>query len=129
MGIAFKAFGKSGLSSGTNDMMITAAAVMLLIFSLLWLFFRRKEAKTPLALDRGFLAVAILSGLLSCLYNRLNIYLAGILDAILFFPFFNGGVVLASAVWSVLFTKEKMDARKAFGLFLGIAAIAVIGVF
>ena len=129
VGIAFKAFGKSGLSSGTNDMMIMAAAVMLLIFSPLWLFFRRKEAKSAPALGRGFFVVAILSGLLACLYNRLNIYLAGILDAILFFPFFNGGVVLTSAVCSVLFTKEKMDVRKAVGLFLGIAAIAVIGVF
>ena len=127
VGIAFKAFGKSGLSGGTNDMMIAAATVMLLLFSLLWLFFRRREA-APSVLGRGFFAVAIASGLLSCLYNRLNIYLAGVMDAILFFPFFNGGVVLFSAICSVLFTKEKMSARKATGLLLGIAAITVIGV-
>ena len=129
VGIAFKAFGRSGLSDATNDMMITAAFVMLLLFSLLWLFFRHKEAKDAPALGRDFLAIAVTSGLLSCLYNRLNIYLAGVLDAIIFFPFFNGGVVLFSAVCSVLFTKERMDIRKATGLLLGITSIAVIGVF
>ncbi len=129
VGIAFKAFSKSEAAAGANDMMIAASLLMSLLF--LWpaLFAGKKEPRGASAPDLRFLLYACASGLLSCLYNRLNITLSGVLDAILFFPFFNGGVVLLSALCSVLFTKERLRPAQVAGLFLGTAGIAVIGIF
>ena len=125
VGISFKAFSKTAASA--NDMMIVAALVMSLLFLLLCLSARGQRAHAG-GIDRHFLWIAVGSGLLSCAYNRLNIYLSGELDAIVFFPFFNGGVVIISAICSVLFTKERLSARRIAGLLLGTAAIAIIGI-
>ena len=128
VGIAFKTFAKNGGGADAGDMMCVAAAVMALLFLPFYLVSKKRE-DAPERIDRRFLLLALGSGLLSCLYNRLNITLSGALDAIIFFPFFNGGVVILTAVCSVMFTKGRLSARKAVGLLLGTAAIAVIGIF
>lgn len=129
VGISFKAFAKSGAGESAGDMMCVAAAVMAVIYLPLYLTARKKEGDKSAAPDRRFLPLAIASGLLACLYNRLNITLSGALDAIIFFPFFNGGVVILTTVCSVIFTKEGLSPMRIIGLLLGTAAIAVIGIF
>ena len=66
-----------------------------------------------------FCIFAVLSGCLSCLYNRLNIYLSGALDAVIFFPAFNGGVIIASTLLGVICLKEKLSRWQTAGIFLG----------
>ena len=128
VGISFKAFaGADGGSAG--DMMCIAAAVMVLFFLPLYLAARGKAGRSMGEDMRRFIPLAVASGLLSCLYNRLNISLSGALAATIFFPFFNGGVILLTALCGVALTREKLTLRKATGLLLGILAIAVIGVF
>ena len=124
VGICFKAFSKTAASA--NDMMIVAAFVMSLLFFVLCLTAGRGQAMG--GIDRRFLVIAVASGLCSCLYNRMNIGLSGALDAIVFFPFFNGGVVILSTICSVLFTKERLSALRIVGLLLGTVAIAIIGI-
>ena len=77
---------------------------------------------------RLFIILALVSGLLSCLYNRLNIYLSGALDGVIFFPSFNGGVVVLSTVVSMIIFKEKLSAKQLIGLLLGISGICIIGI-
>lgn len=66
---------------------------------------------------------------MSCGYNRLNITLSGTLDAILFFPAFNGGVIFLSAILSVFCLREKMSLCRTLGIFIGIVSICIIGIF
>lgn len=126
VGITFKAFSKSGNGAYTGDMMFVSSAVMAVSFFIMCLSSggvrMTKEGR------RGFLSYALVSGLLSCLYNRLNISLSGALDAIVFFPVFNGGVVLLSALLSVLICRERLSLRQWVGLAMGTAAICIIGI-
>ena len=78
--------------------------------------------------SRSFIAFAVLSGILSCLYNRLNVFLTGNMDALIFFPSFNGGVVLLSAVLSALICGERLKTTQLIGLAVGISAICLIGI-
>ena len=129
VGISFKAFGKSGAGDSAGDMMCIAAAIMALLYLPLYLTARKKEGGKGADPDRRFIPIAIASGLLACCYNRLNITLSGALDAIIFFPFFNGGVIILTTVCSVIFTKEGLRPTQVAGILLGTAAIAVIGIF
>lgn len=130
VGITFKAFSKSGNGAFAGDMMLVSAVIMVLSFAAMSAFsggFRLKES--PAAGKKTFLLLAILSGILSCVYNRLNIYTSGEVDAIIFFPCFNGGVILLSAVLSVILCGEKLTGKQKIGILVGIAAIIVTGVF
>lgn len=80
-------------------------------------------------MSKAFILYASVSGILSCVYNRLNIYLSGALNAVVFFPAFNGGVIMLSTVLSVVLLKEKLNFRTSIGILLGIAGICIIGIF
>lgn len=89
----------------------------------------QNEAAGQKRLTGHFLKYAVVCGALSCLYNSLNIVLAGKIDAILFFPAFNGGVIMLSAVLGLLICREKLTLKQKCGILLGIAAIILIGIF
>lgn len=129
VGISFKAFGKTGKVNSAGDMMLIASVVMLFSYAVICLFVKQRNAsQQSFKIPKEFIIYALLSGCLSCVYNRMNIYLASVVDAVVFFPAFNGGVVFLSAVLSVLMLKEKLKLKTAIGIILGIAGICIIGV-
>lgn len=129
VGITFKAFGKSDAAAFGNDMMAVSALAMTAFYLALSLIVGKFDIKTvECGSVKKFIAAAMVSGVLSCLYNRLNVFLSAKLDAIIFFPFFNGGVVLISTVLSVLVCREKPSRKQLAGIFLGIISICIIGI-
>ena len=128
VGIVFKAFGKSGNLDLCSDMMVISSVVMIISYTVMSCFMKFKSDCRDCKLSRTFIILAILAGALSCVYNRLNIYLSGVLDAVVFFPSFNGGVIFLSSVLSIIITKEKLSLKQIFGILLGIMSICIIGI-
>lgn len=130
VGIVFKAFGKTGNLDYCDDMMFVSAVVMLICYLISGFAFGGFNFKSSdKTYTKYFLIYAIICGILSCLYNRLNIYLTANLNAIIFFPSFNGGVILALALLSSVFCKEKITLKQKLGILIGIIAICLIGTF
>ena len=109
-------------------MMLTSAIVMVLGNFFISLFVD-KGAENKLYISKRLWIYALISGVLSCLYNRMNIFLSGSMDAIIFFPVFNGGTVLLSTLLSMFFLKEKLVMKQIIGLMMGVLAICIIGFF
>lgn len=129
IGITFKAFSKSSLSDA-SDMMLTASVVMLAAYAVFCLFSGGFKADASTKHEkRTFVIYALVSGLLSCLYNRLNVYLSGALDGVIFFPSFNGGVIMLSTALGVVLLHERLKPRQLIGIALGIIGICMIGIF
>ena len=128
VGIVFKTFSKSGSNDCTGDMMFFAAVVMSLMLLCITLFNKRKSTAVKNKFDRKYLMLVLSCGILSCLYNRLNIYLTGQLPSIVFFPSFNGGVVLASFLMSKFILKEKLRIKQTIAILIGALAICIVGV-
>ena len=133
VGLIFKGFSKSG-GERAGDMMLVSAIVMLLCYSAICLVLRARTKKEKDETVKGgslrvFFLLAVLSGLLSCVYNRLNVYLSGALDGVIFFPSFNGGVVILSTLLGVLLLGERPKKRQLLGIFLGVVGICIIGIF
>lgn len=129
VGITFKAFSKSGNTEHTNDMMIIASFIMTVCYLLISI--KAKSIKPFLNPNnkQNFIFYALLTGLLSCVYNRLNITLSGKIDAVIFFPVFNGGVILLSCILGFLLCREKLSVKQILGIFTGCLALCVIGIF
>lgn len=131
VGIVFKAFSKSD-NGNAGDMMIVAAVVMLISYSIICLINGDFRCKLPSLIKNPvnvFIVSALVAGLLSCVYNRLNIYLSGELIGAVFFPSFNGGVVVLSTVLGIVLLREKLSVMQIFGMILGVAGICIIGIF
>ncbi len=131
VGILFKAFSKAEGGEHVGDMMLVAAVVMLL-FAGIKLAVRRcvvKGEAQGFEVSRRFVLIALINGVLGCCYNRLNISLAGKLESAVFYPCFNGGVILLSTLLGLFFLRERLTRRQAVGLALGIAAVVTVGIF
>lgn len=129
VGISFKAFGKTGKVNSAGDMMLIASVVMLASYAIICFFVKKRNAsRQNFKMQKEFIIYALLSGCLSCVYNRMNIYLTSVVDAVVFFPSFNGGVVFLSTVLSVILLKERMKLKTVLGILLGIAGICIIGI-
>lgn len=128
VGIVFKAFGKSGNLEYCGDMMFVSSIVMIISNLVICFFTGGLKPQNIAAHSRSFVAFAVLSGILSCLYNRLNVFLTGNMDTLIFFPSFNGGVVFLSAVLSALICSERLKITQLIGLAVGISAICLIGI-
>jgi len=75
----------------------------------------------------GFFTVAAGAGVLAGVLNHLNLFLIGVLPAVIFFPVCNGGTILCSAAVGRLLFKEKMTRAQGLGFVLGLAAILLLG--
>lgn len=128
VGISFKAFSKTGNSEYASDMMIVAAVVMLIAYAVICLLTKKRNTDDGRKISKEFIIYALVSGILSCVYNRLNIYLSGALNAVIFFPAFNGGVIMLSTVLSFILLKEKLNIKTSIGILLGVAGICIIGI-
>ncbi|HBL82268.1 MAG TPA: hypothetical protein DD391_06665 [Clostridiales bacterium] len=129
VGIVFKAFGKMGNLDYCGDMMFVSAVVMVICYSVICLFqggFKYSSAKKTIKNECFLYAIAC--GILSCLYNRLNIFLAGNIDAIIFFPAFNGGVILLSTFLGMWLCKEVLAQKQKIGILAGVIAICLTGI-
>jgi drug/metabolite transporter (DMT)-like permease len=129
VGLVFKAFSKSG-SEHAEDMMVIASAVMITVYSIICIINGDFKKNLPMLVHnrfKTFVITALVAGVLSCAYNRLNIYLSGELIGAIFFPCFNGGVVVLSTLLGVVLLREKPNVMQFVGIALGIIGICIIG--
>ena len=134
VGLVFKAFSKSASPDMAGDMMLVSSVIMLVSYAAICLFnggFKLKSGACDDRLRGGrklFILCALLSGFLSCVYNRLNIYLAGALPGVIFYPSFNGGVVFLSMALSIFLLREKLSRKQLSGILVGVLGIFIIGI-
>ena len=95
--------GKSTVTSGKNQIRATAGEI-----------------------SRAGFVRAVLCGLCLGAANILNLTLTGIIPAVIFFPVFNGSVVLASTALARVICGEKVTKKQALGLLLGLCGIVLI---
>lgn len=58
--------------------------------------------------------------------HSLNLYLSGVLPAILFFPIANGGLILMTAAVSMVVFREKLNVKQWVGLIMGVVIICLM---
>ncbi|MBQ4088520.1 MAG: EamA family transporter [Clostridia bacterium] len=79
---------------------------------------------------KKFVLVSVVCGIGIALCNQINMFLAGVMEAIIFYPVVNGAGMLLTTAAGIIFWKEKLSKKQWFGLVTGAAAIFLLcGVF
>jgi drug/metabolite transporter (DMT)-like permease len=102
--------------------LLTSFAVALAINGLMLLASGRKATKRPSRQSAG----GLLTGCCTGANHILNLYLSGVIPAVIFFPLVNGGGILLSALVGRLLFGEICSKRQYLGFVLGLAAILCI---
>lgn len=125
LGILQKTFSSKYGSENVNSYLFFSFLFML-IFSLVISFFSGKKYASAKRCGRKFYVCAFAAAVSIVVANKMNLYLAGALPGLVFFPVINGGTIMLSAVMSVILFKEKLRASAWVGILLGIFAIVLI---
>lgn len=129
IGVINKLFQASNAKMEIDGMMLVAAitsATVLIIFASC--INKAMNKPCPKISSRNLVFV-VLCGIVSCIYNRLNVYLAGVLPGVILFPVVNGCLIFASSVLGVLIFNEKLSKFQKLGFILGVLSIIMIGCF
>lgn len=129
VGIMQKIHQTSAYKAELNEFLIiaftTSALIMLTVLAVNIRKGRRPQAYLPL--NPRPILLAMTSGMCSGVLNNVNLYLSGVLPTVVFFPLFNGGVILLSALSARFIFREKMAARQAAGLVLATLSLCLVG--
>ena len=127
LGIFYKIFGASQVSSEVDSMMLAASAISAVFFFSFGYLLNRSRKCPPPKIYKSSLLFLISSAVAGCVYIRLNVSLSAVIPSAVFFPVSNGSLVLISTAAGYLFFKEKLKTVQTLGLLLGILAIAITG--
>lgn len=131
VGIIFKLFGRSAQAGNVDTMMLTAAVWSAVLFAVGAVAASmskrgksvRADSREKFTFPREAVIYVLACGVVSCLYNRLNISLAGMLPSVVFFPVFNGSVILISTLAGVFAFREKLRGCQIAGISVGVIAL------
>ncbi len=110
------------------DMMLIVAFGIMAFASLI-LYMLSKPKNLSIIKTKGFILNGLGLGLAIAIQNKNNLFLAGVLPSVIFFPISNGGIILGSTIAASIMFNEKLSKMQKFGLGLGIAAISIVGIF
>lgn len=78
----------------------------------------------------AWIILCVTGGICVALANQINLYLAGAMDSMIFFPVVNGGGLLLTVGTGVIFLKERFSSRQTVGMVLGIVSVLLLcGIF
>lgn len=119
-GIIFKLQQKSSCSSKVDEMLIISALTASLTF-LVTSFLLSKDSKPHV--PKSAIKFCVACGACACLYNRLNVTLTGALPGVVFFPLFNGSVIILSTLAGVFLFSERLSKSQLVGMLIGVCAL------
>lgn len=99
---------------------------------MLWLSKKKGQPVTVLTPQKrkSFAGYTLVLGLATAYLNIANTFLAGVLPSVLFFPIFNGSVMIFSALSGILLFKERLSKKQWIGISVGgVAILLLCGLF
>lgn len=127
LGIFNKIFGKSSVSDQINSMMLVASVVSFVMFMLFGALINISKKCDRPKIYRESIPYIISCGLVGCIYIRMNLWLAGVIPSVIFFPVSNGANVLLSTLLGRVAFNERLKKIQVAGILIGLGAIILIG--
>ena len=129
IGIINKLFQSSNAKTEMDSMLLVASFVSAFVLAVMaFILGGVKKTGAPKIYKSGIVYI-IACGLVSCIYNRLNVYLAGVMDGALLFPLSNGTLLLLNNLTGIILFKERLSKLQIVGMIIGLLSIVMIGCF
>lgn len=128
IGVMQKIHQSSAFKEELNAFLVIAFAVSAFLSGVVALLLRKKESGSEENRnDRGGMMLLIflmlVSGVCVAVNNKLNLYLSGVIDSVIFFPVVNGGGLVLTTLASLLIFKERLRGKQWIGILHGIASV------
>lgn len=105
---------------------LTIAYCTMFLISLFVFFITKKNAKAMVQNKKRFITVGIVVGIITGAYSSVNLFLAGTLDSLIYYPVANGGALLFTVLISVLLFRERPTSKKIIGFVLGLISVVLL---
>ncbi len=76
--------------------------------------------------SKGLIVLMVICGIFTAGIHKINLYLSGVMESVVFFPVINGGSLMGTMMVSLLLFKEKLSLKKWVGIIIGIIAVILI---
>jgi len=86
-----------------------------------------KKTPSSFSLKSNAIPMAAFCGVFMGIVHLLNLYLAGAMKKIIFFPVVNGGLIFVTLIAGLIFFKERLDKTQWIGIIIGTVALSLIG--
>lgn len=130
VGVMQKAHQSSPHKDELGIFLVIAFVISAIFSAALSMYYKYKKCRRITVLSgeklRKFVVVGAVSGVGIALCNQINMYLAGVMDAIIFYPVVNGAGMLLTTAAGLIFWKEKLSTKQRIGLAAGAAAIFLL---
>lgn len=127
VGIFYRVFSFSDFNGETDAVMMTASIVSAVLFALTAFIINGAKNMPLPKVERGAVKYIILCGVMSAVYQRLNISLSGVIPGVIFFPVSNGSMVVLSVITGRIFFGERLNKLQIAGVVLALSAIVAVG--
>lgn len=110
--------------------LISFLKISFMFTAIIYLFFwqlSEKKERSTFQIKSTAVIQAVSSGVFMSGVHIINLYLAGELPKIIFFPIANGGLILLNLICSGVILKEKISVKQWIGMLIGTAALCLIG--
>ena len=96
------------------------------VFSFIFCIIKREKNTTNIKFNHNLWTIPALSGIFFAFPHTLNLFLSGVLDAIIFFPTINLIPMIMSMVMGMILFKEKLSKKRWCGIIIGIIAVILV---
>ena len=128
IGVIYKLFGAVAGKGEYDAMLLTAALVAILLYTL-FIAFETVKGKKTLIMPKGKTAwLTVLAGLFTCLFIKINIYLSNAMPSAVFFPVSNCAVIILSTLAGTLLFREKLSKIQVVGILIGLFSILITSI-
>lgn len=97
------------------------------IFAIIWAATPKKGVQPGYKIRSSATWLILIAGLFIGAINKINLYLSGAMNPVIFFPIVNGGVIVLSSLAAILIFREKLSKSQTVGLIIGTISILCLG--
>lgn len=125
IGIIFKLFATSEYNQYRLDMMLVSAFIISISLCIILV---KGHSNSVFHYSSSYFLLVFLCGIMSCSYTLLNLYLSGNLPGTVFFPAFNGGVIVLTAILGRFILHEKLTIKQIIGIICGTISVSILSI-
>jgi len=122
IGVFQKVQQRSDFKDEINEFLLIFTALYTLTAFVLYLF---SSDKRKFRID-PFIKWTVFAGLGYGIVSKLNLYLCGVLESIIIFPVYNGGILITGALTGIIILREQIRKVQYAGLALALIAIILL---
>ena len=127
VGVCQQIHQNSSFSGELDGFLLWTFILSTVIFTVIWALTPKKGVEPGYKIKSGATLFILIAGLFIGGINKINLYLSGAMNPVIFFPIVNGGVIILSSLAAIFVFREKLSKPQIAGLALGMVSVLCLG--